>query len=88
MAGDMLLAYTDGVTDASGSGGAFGEERLLDVVARCTGRWETLLDRVTEALDSHMLGAERHDDITLLAVSRHDILPCRAGPAAARRRRP
>jgi serine phosphatase RsbU (regulator of sigma subunit) len=77
--GDMLLAYTDGVTDAGGQGGAFGEERLLDVIALCAGRWETLLDRVTEALESHMLGVERHDDITLLAVSRlNDIPPCRA----------
>jgi serine phosphatase RsbU (regulator of sigma subunit) len=68
--GDMLLAYTDGVTEASGRDGAFGEERLLAAVAGSAGRWESLLDEITGALAAHTLGAEQHDDVTLLAVSR------------------
>jgi serine phosphatase RsbU (regulator of sigma subunit) len=74
-----LLAHTDGVTDATGPDGVFGEARLLDLIAGSEGRWETLLDRVTEALATHTLGAERHDDVTLLAVSRQ------SSPARCRR---
>jgi len=69
-AGDMLLAYTDGVTDATGPEGVFGEGRLLEVIGRSEGRWAGLLDQVMEALALHTADAERHDDVTLLAVSR------------------
>ena len=71
--GELLLAYTDGVTDAAGPGGVFGENRLLEVIAQSEGRWTNLLDRLTEALASHALDAERHDDVTLLSVSRLSV---------------
>ena len=74
--GDVLLAYTDGVIDATGAtgkadtAGAFGEARLLLAASRRNSDGDTLLAGVTQALDAHVSGAERQDDITLLALVR------------------
>jgi serine phosphatase RsbU (regulator of sigma subunit) len=68
--GDLLLAYTDGVTDAAGMEGPFGEARLLETIAGCAGNWESLPGAVSTALQLHGMAQERHDDITVLAVVR------------------
>ena len=69
-AGDVLLLYTDGVTEALNADGAFfGEERLLEAVAGggpAAGLADTLLDCVAAFVD----GAPQADDITILAMSR------------------
>ncbi len=68
--GDMLFVYTDGVTEAIGPDGVFGEARLVELIVSSEGRWDTLLERVTQALEAHTRDEDRHDDITLLAVRR------------------
>ena len=75
--GDMLLLYTDGVIEArSPSGEFFGQERLVDLVARnlATGlpAPETMR-RVTHALLDHQAG-DLDDDATLLLVQWHGPL--------------
>jgi serine phosphatase RsbU (regulator of sigma subunit) len=70
-AGEGLLAFTDGVTDARGASGLYGEERLL---ARMREGAATpaaaLLDAIESAVLAHAAGWEQADDITLLAVRR------------------
>jgi sigma-B regulation protein RsbU (phosphoserine phosphatase) len=68
--GDMLLCYTDGVTEAmSPEQEEFGEDRLLEAVRACAGAAaEDVVDAVRAALDEHTRGAAQHDDVTLLAL--------------------
>jgi sigma-B regulation protein RsbU (phosphoserine phosphatase) len=68
--GDLLVAYTDGVTEAfDPDGREFGEDRLLDVVL--AGRSLTadqLADRIVGAVRDFVRDAPQHDDITLLVA--------------------
>ncbi|MDP2645570.1 MAG: PP2C family protein-serine/threonine phosphatase [Desulfobacterales bacterium] len=69
--GDLLLGYTDGVTEANAADGAFFTgQRLLSLLERPASSANDLLDRIAGSLDSHMGQAEQYDDITLLAVRR------------------
>jgi serine phosphatase RsbU (regulator of sigma subunit) len=67
-AGEAVLLYTDGVTDARGASGLYGEQRLLSLLATPSSGAAALLDRVEAAVLAHAAGAEQADDITLLAV--------------------
>ena len=69
--GDVLLAYTDGVTDArrAADGERFSEERLRALLAGGDSA-QTLLARILAALAAHVGDAERFDDVTLIAVRR------------------
>jgi len=42
----------------------------VELIVSSEGRWDTLLERVTQALEAHTRDEDRHDDITLLAVRR------------------
>jgi serine phosphatase RsbU (regulator of sigma subunit) len=70
--GDLLVLFSDGVTDAvDESDDEFGEERLLDVLRRTAG--DPLVDivsRAIEAIDRFAGGAPQFDDITMLVVRR------------------
>ncbi len=69
--GETLLAFTDGVTEAKDpSGKLFSEEKLLAVVADGAPSAAALLERIEAAVSAHAAGAERSDDITMLAVRR------------------
>jgi sigma-B regulation protein RsbU (phosphoserine phosphatase) len=70
--GAMLLAFTDGVTDASaGDDQRFGEPRLLALLdAECATTAAGTLDRIESALADFVADGPRFDDITLLAVRR------------------
>jgi len=68
--GDVLIAYTDGVTEALDRAGQFfTEERLLSLLERLTAK-APVLEAVVKALSEHSAGAEPYDDITMLAVRR------------------
>jgi serine phosphatase RsbU (regulator of sigma subunit) len=66
--GDLLLAFTDGVTEAKGADGFFGQERL-NALAVASSSAADLVTRVTSAVKEFEHG-ERADDITLLALRR------------------
>jgi sigma-B regulation protein RsbU (phosphoserine phosphatase) len=65
--GDILVAYSDGVTEPENDFGEFGEERMMEVVARY--RHEPLhiiSNQVMLALDAWIGAEEQPDDITLV----------------------
>lgn len=70
--GDLLLLYTDGVTDAEkGQGEMFGEERLLDYVTRNSDKSPS--DMVIGLQDEIRSFTGRHDfddDLTVVAMRR------------------
>jgi sigma-B regulation protein RsbU (phosphoserine phosphatase) len=68
--GELLLAFTDGVTEAKGGEGFFGETRLLTVLAEPHASAESLLSELDARLAAHVGGVERSDDVTVLAVLR------------------
>lgn len=73
-AGETLLVYTDGVTEAMNPlKELFGEERLKEAVrgqARLSA--EQLTQRVVESVAKFARGAEPSDDITLLAIKHRE----------------
>jgi serine phosphatase RsbU (regulator of sigma subunit) len=69
--GQTLLAFTDGVTEAKDpSGRLYSEEALLGLLTGGAPDAAALLDGIGEAVAVHTAGAERSDDITMLAVRR------------------
>jgi phosphoserine phosphatase RsbU/P len=69
-AGDGLLAFTDGVTDARGASGLYGEGRLLALLDQPVSSAAELLDAIEFGVLAHAAGSDQADDITLLAVRR------------------
>jgi len=70
--GAMLLAFTDGVTDARGiDAQMFGESRLLTLLyPHSNTTAAAVLDRIESALADYVQDGPHFDDITLLAVRR------------------
>jgi len=67
----LLLAYTDGVTEATNANDEeFGEERLARLLSSYSGgKAVDIAAAVLEGIRSHSgRGAEQHDDITLLVL--------------------
>jgi phosphoserine phosphatase RsbU/P len=73
--GDVLFAFTDGVTDARASdNGFFTEERLLQLLQQPAPSALALLNRIDESLRSHIGAATQFDDITMIAARRQPVL--------------
>ena len=69
--GDLLVAFTDGVTEAkSATDDFYGDDRLREVVMGDTSGAEIALDNLLTTLREFTLGAQQSDDITLLALRR------------------
>jgi sigma-B regulation protein RsbU (phosphoserine phosphatase) len=69
--GDILVAFTDGVTEATNSNGElFGRERLYSLLARPVSTAAELLDCIRADVQEHVGGADPSDDIAMLAVRR------------------
>lgn len=67
---DMLVLYTDGLTDAVGLGGVFGDERLEDAVRGLDSRASahTVVAELETACRQWTGGRELEDDMTLLIL--------------------
>ncbi len=70
--GDVLLAYTDGVTDAINTrGDFFGDEKLLATARSIVGQSaDQMLRGVAAAIDHFSEGAAQFDDIAMVALVR------------------
>jgi phosphoserine phosphatase RsbU/P len=70
VAGDVLVAYTDGISEAMNAADEeWGEERLMEAVGpNRTMPACTFIDRLMTSADTFVAGAEQHDDMTLLVV--------------------
>src|ERR1700719_1562511 len=72
-AGDRLVLYTDGVTEAFNHGDeAYGEKRLIaEVEAHGDGPAEALVERICRSVTKFCGTAPQSDDITLTVLSWH-----------------
>ena len=70
--GDVLVFYTDGVTEAmKADDEEFGVHRLRETLAsHVQGSAQEILDAVVEAVDDFVGGAPQSDDCTLFVVKR------------------
>lgn len=65
--GDILVAYSDGVTEPENDFGEFGEDRLIEVVSRYRDQpLHVISSQVLLALDAWIGAEEQPDDITLV----------------------
>jgi serine phosphatase RsbU (regulator of sigma subunit) len=69
---DVLVAYTDGVTEAEDRDGTeFGEERLRDVIAEsASGSAKEIMDAIVSRVTEWSQGTRQHDDITIIVLKR------------------
>jgi sigma-B regulation protein RsbU (phosphoserine phosphatase) len=69
--GDILIGYTDGVTEAkSPESKFFTEHRLIELLANPPDSANALLERIEAHVTKHIDTADQFDDITMLAVRR------------------
>jgi sigma-B regulation protein RsbU (phosphoserine phosphatase) len=70
--GDVLVIYSDGVTESQNEAGEeFDEARLIEIVQRHRGRTAAgLRDRIDEALQKFVGKAKTVDDLTLVILKR------------------
>ena len=68
--GDRIFLYTDGVTEATDTGGnLYGEERLLEFMNKnSSAKAEKLLKSLKENIDNFVGEAPQFDDITMLML--------------------
>jgi PAS domain S-box-containing protein len=65
---DAIVLYTDGVTDARGADGRFGQERLEEVLREATGgEADAIAERLDAALLAFQEGPQR-DDVAVLVL--------------------
>jgi sigma-B regulation protein RsbU (phosphoserine phosphatase) len=69
--GDILFAFSDGVTDARSPGKKFFKEQgMLPLITQPVESAGALLARIEASLKAHIATADQFDDITMLAVRR------------------
>ncbi len=68
--GDLLLLYSDGITEAMDrEQDQFGEERLAEAL-REPADSATVCARIVDAVNAFAAGAPQHDDMTLVVIRR------------------
>ncbi len=70
--GDLLMIYSDGVTEAEDADGMeFGMDRVIDVLRRHREEpSDAIVDEMVNCLDAFAGTAPQHDDITLMVLKR------------------
>jgi phosphoserine phosphatase RsbU/P len=69
--GDLLFAYTDGVTEARAANGEFfGEKQLLAMLAKSSQSAAAAIGAIEEGVNTFMSDAVQFDDITMIAIHR------------------
>lgn len=69
--GDVLVGFTDGVTDAKNvAGEQFGEKRLLSAISAPWASTFSMVYELTAQLKRHIGGQSQFDDITLISLRR------------------
>jgi PAS domain S-box-containing protein len=81
-AGDLLVLYTDGVTDAMGEDERFGERRLQEALGRLEGGVGERLAALRSKLEAFERGPQR-DDTTVLVLEYRGAQPDEASRPAA-----
>jgi sigma-B regulation protein RsbU (phosphoserine phosphatase) len=68
--GDILIGYTDGISEAMNlAEEEFGEERLREIARRCESRSASdMISCMLARVDAFTAGAPQHDDMTLIVV--------------------
>jgi sigma-B regulation protein RsbU (phosphoserine phosphatase) len=68
--GDVLLLYTDGISEAmNASDEEWGEERMIEAVRACQCRPSLeMIDELMCAADGFAAGAPQHDDMTIMVI--------------------
>jgi len=71
--GDLLVIYSDGLTDAQNQKDEmFGEERLLDLIAQGAPSGSRILEqKLLKAIEEFTQGKQQTDDITFVVVEKH-----------------
>jgi sigma-B regulation protein RsbU (phosphoserine phosphatase) len=69
--GDLLVAFTDGVTEAlNAEGEEFGEDRLKEVMRVAAGApADAISKRLADTMREWIGNAEQHDDLTFVVVA-------------------
>jgi sigma-B regulation protein RsbU (phosphoserine phosphatase) len=70
--GDLLLLYTDGISEARNSSGEeYGEARLERLVSRCQGEsTDVVIEALLHDVKAFRKGAQQQDDVTVMALRR------------------
>jgi sigma-B regulation protein RsbU (phosphoserine phosphatase) len=77
--GELLLLYTDGVTEAVNHElELFGEARLESLPLQLFDTSRAIVEGVVKAVEDFAGGVEQADDITVLALRRRAVLPLKA----------
>ena len=66
--GDSLFLFTDGIVEADGPEGEFGQSRIEAQVRASSGGGAKLLDGTLRAVHDFVAGAAIHDDLTMLTL--------------------
>ncbi|MDX2272338.1 MAG: SpoIIE family protein phosphatase [Cyanobacteriota bacterium] len=75
MSGDLLLGYTDGVTDARNqTKQLYGRKRLEALVQTETLTARQLLDKILAELKTYIGETAQYDDITMLAIKQNNSI--------------
>ena len=80
VAGDTLVLYTDGVTEASPVDDRFGPEQLARFVAGCSGREAPVIARRIEEQVLEIGGGSVRDDVAVVVLR---VRPTLTAPFAA-----
>jgi phosphoserine phosphatase RsbU/P len=68
--GDILIAFTDGISEAMNAAGEeWGEVRLIETIKGGAGlNPAEIIARIMQAADAFVAGAKQHDDMTLVVL--------------------